>query len=119
MSQLVGTLEAETREFAVQSGGRDILAGGCLFCVVAIRQNRIARERALVLTRWAPDPFDGGFVYPGARCPSYAGPMRIAHSFAASAERNIKLDDIWVGLQQYDSGQFTKLCSTYGITDAS
>ena len=114
MLDLIGALEPESRAFALDSGGPDILDGGALFCAVAIRLNFMSREHALSLTRWA-DQDDVGPIAAGARCPSYTGPMKFAISQSRLEDRELTLEDIWFGLSQYQPEQFRMLCVHYGI----
>ena len=112
------TLEFQTRQFAVDSGGPDILMGGCLFCIVAIHQNRISRSLALSLTNWA-DEWHELDLYPGAKTPSFAGPMGLAKSIATDAVRDVSYGDVWTALEKYDSKQFLAHCEMYRINSSS
>ena len=107
-------LQRESRDFCLESGGPDILDGGSLFCVVAIKRGLLSREHALATTNWVQPDF---LPYPGAKCPSFSGPIRMARSRAFAENREFDLDDIWVALKESAPDQFGELCRRYAISD--
>lgn len=110
---LLQVVERNTRAFSVDSGGPDILGGPCLFCVVAIMQNRMKRDDALRATHWVClDDFN---PYPGAKCPSYSAPVRIACETASRECRDLELGELWNALHSNDPLKFAELCNHYSI----
>jgi len=113
-TKLIQALQSETRQFSTDAGGYDILDGCSLFAVVAIRRGLLSKSDALSL---APDyERDTDFSpYPGAKCPSFTAPIRLALEHASVNNRELAIDDVWIAFQQYDVSQFRLLCDHYSI----
>ena len=111
---LLQALQSEACQFSTDAGGYDILDGCSLFAVVAIRRGLLSASAALSrvpATKRSPD-----FApYPGAKCPSFAGPIRIALEHVNADDRELSVDDVWAALQQHDETQFRLLCGDYSI----
>ena len=117
-TKLLRALQSEAQQFSADAGGYDVLDGCSLFAVVAIRRGLLSKSDALSR---APDcERDADFSpYPGAKCPSFAGPIRLALAQAVAHDRELVIDDVWEALQRYDESQFRLLCNGYSIAPSA
>lgn len=112
---LIHILSCESRSLCSESSHPDVRDGISLFAAVAIHLKLISREEALETLRGLQANSFQGYIYPGAKCPSFAGPERIARARASEERRNVTYEDMWWALCTYDAQQFAELCELYGI----
>ena len=102
----------------MDAGGYDILDGCSLFAVVAIRRGLLSATDALSRVP-AHERISDFSPHPGAKCPSFSGPIQIAIDFASIDDRELTIDDVWAALRQYDESQFRLLCRDYSIAPSA
>lgn len=112
-NDLIRILSLESRSLYSESSHPDILDAISLFAAVAIHLKLISREEALKTLKGLQINGLQGCIYPGAKCPSFAGPERIAR--ASGEGRSITLEDMWCALNTYDAQQFAELCELFGV----
>ena len=108
-------LERESRQLAIDAGDHDLLGGPYLFGILAIRLCYVERFKIVEGFTRPQEQEDGGSIYPGARCPSYAGPISIAQSIADSAGRLINDLDVLLGIREHSREEFDALCDRFDI----